>query len=316
MGHPFNDPDSQDWPGQAMRRQGPMYPANRYASYLQNGGSADTAPGYLGAMQQRYAQRAAPPRGQGGGMSTAPPNVGGAATAPPAGPYQYPATAGTPGNVYDNIAWGMRASPYAQNPNWWYSPRVNNTGSAYAGDPAHPSQLSYQKYDPSIAKPAWQQMGFMDERQWRDRGSPLEMGLDMPSLTDPATGIYHSELYTPEYEKAYLQSQNSNYRSNPGGRWHAEPIAGSGHVGPNGLTWDYTEEPAWQRMGFGNKFGWRSSGMPSQYPPLPTADTPGFGPAPMPPAGAPMPGAAPLWQTGGFGSRQDWRAAGKPGRTP
>lgn len=67
----------------------------------------------------------------------------------------------------------------------------------------------------------------------------------MPSLTDPNTGIYHYELYTPEYEKAFL---NSVYRNNPN-----SPISQQNLGQPTSSRWadaGYSSKADWKA---GNK---------------------------------------------------------------
>jgi len=170
------------------------------------------------------------------------------------GPYQPPASGSITGD--------------SQNPAWWYLP----------------GSQRYRTLDPNSAEPPWKQLGFYSKDLWEQQGRPTETGLSRPSLTDPATGIYHYEKWTPEWSAAFLKANESNYRWRP----TTEPppysfIDPAKFWGPNATeTGDpkrgaarpippwmqggsgSLEQPLWLQLGFGSKDAWRAGGKPGQ----------------------------------------------------
>ena len=209
----------------------------------------------------------------GGGMTVAPPNIGGmqAAPIPSGGTSVADANARPPGGAA-----------------WW------NTDNQY-GNP-------HRTIDPNSSLPAWQQLGFYDKPSWEQRGKPTESGLQVPSLTDPKTGIYHWELYTPEWSQAFDKALQSNYQ------WRPKTYPGT----PLGLDDPRTLAQIAEWKANGGTSG-PSIATPGPARPIPWWMTGGSG---VNPAGG-SPSEPALWQDRGFASKADWRAANKPGmRTP
>lgn len=152
-----------------------------------------------------------------------------------------------------------------------------------------PGSEPYRRSDVNSSLPIWQQLGYYDKQHWQEHGKPTESGIPLPSLTDPKTGIYHYELYTPEYQNALLKANHSNYLWRPTTSPPLDPLAAARAnlaLGPDVNT------------------GYAVRGISR---PIPWWMTGGSGVNPNATA-------TPLWQSQGYASRQEWRQAGKPGR--
>ena len=177
---------------------------------------------------------------------------------------------------------------------WW---TTNQGWSGNSNGPVNPQRT----VDPNSSLPIWQQLGYYDKANWENAGKPTQSGGAFPSLTDPNTGIYHYELYTPEYERAFTAAQNANNQWRPL-TYPSTPSSGQ-------VTYAYQHPNEENPPGFG-----RGASRP-----IPWWMTGGSGVNPAGgSAGGSMPSAGPsLWQNLGFGSKADWRTANKPGmRTP
>lgn len=169
---------------------------------------------------------------------------------------------------------------------WW------NTTNPYGN--------AHKTIDPNSSLPVWQQLGFYDKNSWDQRGKPMESGMLMPSLTDPKTGIYHYELYTPEYEKAALAATQGN------DLWRPPTYPGSG------ISLSDPRELAniaeWKANG--GSFGPSISGNGGPRP-IPWWMTGGSGVNPAGGSGSAPDFGPTRWQNAGYGSKDEWRAAGK-----
>lgn len=147
------------------------------------------------------------PTGPTGGFSTAPPQVGGFT---PPSPWMIPS--GPNGEMqlapYQTPQWSpVQGTPVAGGGLWYpYGWR----GSTITGGELNGQRATLLPSDPN-AKVGDMTNAYMAQRaaeaEYRPpNGQPWwTTSTGAPTLTDPNTGIYHYELYTPEYQKAMEQ---------------------------------------------------------------------------------------------------------------
>lgn len=233
----------------------------------------------------------------GGGMSTAPPSYGGTVPESTISGGEIP---GVPGSGAQLGPWDPNGITGGMTNAYMRQLAADATIRPPGGAPwwTQAGSEPYRKVDPNSSLPAWQQLGYYSKEQWQEHGKPTESGMALPSLTDPNTGIYHYELYTPEYQNALLRANQSNYLWRP--TTSPPPFsfdqAAAAQANANPGTTIGQERPT---RGAARPIPWWMTGGS------------GINPGASSGTGSPS-GAGALWQLLGFGSKDDWRAAGKP----